>query len=136
MRTLSREMLHYLLWPQKACVEIFFLSKTLNPEKESVLKSQALPEDCSPYSATGLHHSHSRTRSEPRLGPTPHSSRQRQILNPLSEARDRTCNLMVPSRIFFCCATTGTPTLPSFIGLGECTEPGGGSYELNLREGW
>ena len=28
-----------------------------------------------------------------------HSSRQRQILNPLSEARDRTCNLMVPSRI-------------------------------------
>jgi len=28
-----------------------------------------------------------------------HSSRQPQILNPLSEARDRTHNLMVPSRI-------------------------------------
>ena len=28
-----------------------------------------------------------------------HSSQQRRILNPLSEARDRTCNLMVPSRI-------------------------------------
>ena len=28
-----------------------------------------------------------------------HSSGQRQILNPLSEARDRTHNLMVPSRI-------------------------------------
>jgi len=28
-----------------------------------------------------------------------HSSRQRQILNPLSKARDRTRNLMVPSRI-------------------------------------
>ena len=28
-----------------------------------------------------------------------HSSRQRRILNPLSEARDRTGNLMVPSRI-------------------------------------
>ena len=28
-----------------------------------------------------------------------HSSRQRQILNPLSKARDRTHNLMVPSRI-------------------------------------
>ena len=27
-----------------------------------------------------------------------HSSQQRQILNPLSEARDRTHNLMVPSR--------------------------------------
>ena len=33
--------------------------------------------------ATGLHH----------------SSQQRQILNPLSKARDRTCNLMVPSQI-------------------------------------
>ena len=32
-----------------------------------------------------------------------HSSWQRQILNPLREARDRTCNLMVPSRIHFCC---------------------------------
>ena len=28
-----------------------------------------------------------------------HSSQQRQILNPLSKARDRTRNLMVPSRI-------------------------------------
>ena len=28
-----------------------------------------------------------------------HSSRQRQILNLLSEARIRTCNLMVPSQI-------------------------------------
>jgi len=30
-----------------------------------------------------------------------HSSRQHQILNLLSEARDQTCNLMVPSRIHF-----------------------------------
>ena len=37
-----------------------------------------------------------------------HSSRQRQILNPLSEARDRTHNLMVLSRIHFHCSTTGT----------------------------
>ena len=37
-----------------------------------------------------------------------HEPRQRQILNPLSEARDQTRNLMVPSRICFCCATTGT----------------------------
>ena len=40
-----------------------------------------------------------------------HSSRQRQILNPLTEARDRTHNLMVSSQIHFCCATTGTPPL-------------------------
>ena len=37
-----------------------------------------------------------------------HSSQQRWILNPLGGARDRTCNLMVPSRIRFCCATMGT----------------------------
>ena len=38
-----------------------------------------------------------------------HSSRQRRIVNPLSKARDRTYNLMVPSWIHFRCATTGTP---------------------------
>ena len=38
-----------------------------------------------------------------------HSSRQRWILNPLSEARDQTCNLMVTSQIRFCWAIRGTP---------------------------
>ena len=38
-----------------------------------------------------------------------HSSWQCQVLNPLSEARGRTCNLMVPSQIHFRCAMTGTP---------------------------
>ena len=38
-----------------------------------------------------------------------HSSWQRQILNPLGEAKDRTRNLMVPSRIRFRRATMGTP---------------------------
>ena len=37
-----------------------------------------------------------------------HSSQQRQILDPLSEARDRTCSLMVSSQILLHCATTGT----------------------------
>jgi len=37
-----------------------------------------------------------------------HSSRQRQILNPQSKARDQTHNVMVPSRIHFCCTTKGT----------------------------
>ena len=36
-----------------------------------------------------------------------HSSQQRQSLNPLSKAaRDRTCHLMVPNQICFCCATS------------------------------
>ena len=38
-----------------------------------------------------------------------HSSWQRWILNPLSEARDWTHHLMVPSRIPFHCATAGSP---------------------------
>ena len=37
------------------------------------------------------------------------SSRQHRILNPLSEARDQTRNLMVPSWIRFRSATTGDP---------------------------
>ena len=35
------------------------------------------------------------------------------ILNPLSEARDQTCILMDNSRVHYCCATTGTPSLES-----------------------
>jgi len=38
-----------------------------------------------------------------------HSSPQRWILNLLSEARDRTCSLIVPSWIRFHYATMGTP---------------------------
>ena len=38
-----------------------------------------------------------------------HSSQQLRFVNPLSEARDRTHNLMVPSQIRFLCAMTGTP---------------------------
>ena len=40
-----------------------------------------------------------------------HSSQQCQILNPLIEARDRTRNLMVSSRIHFHCAMAGTSQL-------------------------
>ena len=38
-----------------------------------------------------------------------HSSQQHWILNPLIEARDQACNLMVPSQIHFYCAMMGTP---------------------------
>ena len=37
-----------------------------------------------------------------------HSSWQCQILNSLSEARDQTHNLVVPSQIHFCCTAMGT----------------------------
>ena len=46
--------------------------------------------------ASGLYQCHSNMGSKLHLRPTP---QQCQILNPLSKARDRTWNLMVPSRI-------------------------------------
>ena len=48
--------------------------------------------------AAGLHQSHSGARSS-RICNLHHSSRQHQILNPMSEARDRTHNLMVISQV-------------------------------------
>ena len=55
--------------------------------------------------AAGLRHSH-RKPDPSCVCNLHHSSRQHRILNPLSKAWDRTCNLMVPSRIRFrfCCA--------------------------------
>ena len=61
--------------------------------------------------AAGLHHSHSNAGSKPCLQLKPHSSWQCQIPNPRNEARNRTCNPMVPSQIWLHCATTGTPTV-------------------------
>ena len=40
-----------------------------------------------------------------------HSSRQCRILNPLSEARDQTRNLMIPSQICSHCTMTATPVI-------------------------
>ena len=51
--------------------------------------------------AAGLRLSHSNAGSEPCLQPTPQLTAM-LILNPLSEARDRTHSLMVPSQIRFC----------------------------------
>ena len=61
--------------------------------------------------ATGLHHSHSKARSKSCLRPTP---QQRRILNPLSEARDRTHILMDTCWIRFHCAMMGTPCICKF----------------------
>ena len=59
--------------------------------------------------ATGLHHSHSHSGSKLRLRPTPQLMANTGILNPLSEARGQTRNLMVPSWIRFLCTTMGAP---------------------------
>ena len=56
--------------------------------------------------AAGLCHSH----SKPDLSHVCdlHSSWQRQIIDPLTEARDQTHDLMVPSRSRLCCAMMAT----------------------------
>ena len=46
-----------------------------------------------------------------------HGSQQRWIFNPLSEARDWTYNLMVPSQIHFHCTRMGTPYKSSWVQL-------------------
>ena len=51
-----------------------------------------------------------------------HSSQQHQILNPLSEARDRTHNLMVLSWICSRCTTMGTPVQHLFTSLSSISE--------------
>uniref|UniRef100_A0A4X1V729 Uncharacterized protein n=1 Tax=Sus scrofa TaxID=9823 RepID=A0A4X1V729_PIG len=64
-----------------------------------------------------------------------HSSWQRRILNPLSEARDRTHNLMVPSQICFRCTTMGTLSLIRshlFIFIFAAITLGGGSEKMLL----
>ena len=64
--------------------------------------------------AASLHQSYSNARAQC-ICNLHDSSWQCQILNPLSEARDRTCNHMVPSQIRFrCCATMGTPVFYLF----------------------
>ena len=44
-----------------------------------------------------------------------HSSRQLWTLNLLSEARDRTCNLMITSQIHFHCTTWELQEVPSYV---------------------
>ena len=62
-----------------------------------------------------------------------HCSWQRQILDPLSKARDQTHSLMVPSRILFHCAMTGTPYLDLLNRLLYSFISGWGMEKITLR---
>ena len=57
--------------------------------------------------AASLCQSHSNDRSKPNLRPTPQLTAT-PVPYPMNEARDQTCDLMVPSQICFCRAMTGT----------------------------
>jgi len=60
--------------------------------------------------AASLYHSHSNTRFEPRLWPTPQLMPLPNV-NPLSKARDGSCIFMDTSQIHFHWATTWTPQM-------------------------
>ena len=61
----------------------------------------------------GLYHSCSNMGSELHLLPTPQLTAMPDP-KPMEQGQDRSCNLMVPSRIHFCCAIMGTPVLYMF----------------------
>ena len=88
------------------CVSFFFCFCLFRAEPTACGGSQA--RGLIGATAAGLHHSHSKPDPS-HLCDIDHSSRQHQIFNPLSEARNRTRNLMVPSWIHFRCTTMGTP---------------------------
>ena len=85
----------------------------LGPHPEAYGGSQAKGQIGA--TAAGLHHSHRPQQHQIRATSAAYSSRQRRILNPLSEATARTHNLMVPSQIRFRYAMTGTLVCTIFI---------------------
>ena len=87
----------------------FFLSLGLHQQHMEVLRLGVQSELLPPAYATAT-----ATLDPSHVCNLRHSSRQGRILNPLGKARDRTLNLMVPSRIRFRCATTGTPRVENF----------------------
>ena len=119
---------------EHTCLEVehcLIYSSTLSPSLRSLHRRRSVTIDfffffvfCL-FRASPVAHGGSQARgliravaaSLPRATATPdlscvcdlhHSSWQCWILNPLSKARDRTCNPMVPSRICFCCTMMGT----------------------------
>ena len=94
-----------IIWTYRQKIILFFFFCLFGAAPVAYGGSQA--RDLIRAIAAGLPHSHSHTRSEPRLWH--HSSGQCWILNPLSEARDGTGNLMVLKRIRIHCTTMGTP---------------------------
>ena len=67
-----------------------------------------------------------------RIGGLHHSSRQCRIPNPLSKTRDRTCSLVDPSWIRFCCTTAGTLRTAGLLESWEICKPRADSH----RQGW
>ena len=89
MRELKYWFHHYELWDLRQVNYIYFSLFTALPAAHGGSQARG---SIRPAPA-GLHHSHSSARSEQNLG-TMLSLQQRQLLNPLSKARDQTRILM------------------------------------------
>jgi len=127
------------LWEEESSLQVAFLQ----PPPPTSLPTNPIPYDVITFflpagtleflfsdpffRASPLTYGHSQTRGQIRAYATAtstrdqsrtcdlhHSSQQRQILNPLSEARDPTCILMDTSRILVRCTTTGIPGVSQF----------------------
>ena len=96
------------LWQSGKYIYIYFVFCLFKAAPAAYGGSQA--RDLIRATAASLCQSHGRPDPSHICNPH-HSSRQCQILNPLIEARDRTCNLMIPSRICFHCPTDRTPKI-------------------------
>ena len=82
--------------------------------------------------AAGLHHSTAMQDSN-HICDLHHRSWQHRIINPLSEARNWTLNLMVPSWICFCCAMMGTQGNDYFVTGWKFMYPTWGQTNRNIR---
>ena len=91
----------------------FFCLFRANPEAYESFQARVLAG----AAVTSPHHRHSNAGSlDPsRVCDLHHSSRQRWIPDPLSEARDQTRVLVVTSQIRVRCATTGTLSFYNFL---------------------
>ena len=85
-------------WPSPRHIEVPKLGVELELQPPAYIRATATPD---PSRLCDLHY----------------SSRQCQIFNPLSEARDRTHNLVFPSQIRCCYATTGIAHFTFFRAL-------------------
>ena len=103
LNNMPLRFLHIFAWPDRSFLFFcFFLEPHLRHMEVPSLGIQSelqLPA-CARATAT---------QDLSRICDLHHNSGQHGILNPLSEARDWTCNLMVPSWIRFCCAMMKTP---------------------------
>ena len=123
-----KQATHSLIILQPTLLSLSFVFLGLHPRHVEVprlgVESELWPRASTTATAT---------RDLGRVCDLHHSSQQCQMLNPLSKGRDPTCILMVPGRIHFHCASTGTPYNPFLITEGSLTSLTNNSSKKTTR---